>query len=322
VRVCVDSLHGLLLMSCLRYKVRSEIARQQKDKESEFLQSANRGSGFPSGSPASSSLSSASSIEKVMSESAAGYSSRSASASAQTSALEEEVAKWRSAYERAVRENEQMRSSRGAMMLSAGAGAGGAVDMRVLDAAEWRDRFEACVAEKLALMDRVDVLSSGGGRGGAGQSRRGEWGGEQLGAGGKPVEKAYLELREEYKEFRRKVLELEQDRERRREKRRKEAAEDMGMGGAGEGGRGRAQAGETGGGMEASKMQYVRHLILQYLSCKDAMLKDHMEQAIVALFRYNSTERESILERKKEENPEEAVYSSVRSLVNTFGLNY
>lgn len=113
-------------------------------------------------------------------------------------------------------------------------------------------------------------------------------------------------------------MELEQERERRREKRRKESGEVFGTG---DGGRGRPQSAE-GGTMEASKMQYVRHLILQYLSCKDAVLKDHMEQAIIALFRFNASEREGILERKREENPEEAVYSSVRSLVNTFGINY
>lgn len=182
--------------------MRSEIARQQKDKESEFLHGTNRGSGFPSGSPASSSLSSTPSIEKIMSESAAGYasSSRSAAMQSHTSALEEEVARWRGAYEEAVRENEQMRSSRGAMMMSAGSG--GVGDKRMLDAAEWRDRFEACVAEKLALMERLDALSSGGGRVGTGQSRKGLPGGVEangISEGSKPVEKAYLELRAEYK---------------------------------------------------------------------------------------------------------------------------
>ena len=48
-----------------RFKVRTEIARQQKDKESEFLQCASRGVGGMTELPKS--------IEKIMTESAAEY---------------------------------------------------------------------------------------------------------------------------------------------------------------------------------------------------------------------------------------------------------
>ena len=75
-------------------------------------------------------------------------------------------------------------------------------------------------------------------------------------------------------------------------------------------------------GVEASKLQYVRNLILQYLTCQEPVLRDHMEQAIVTIFRYNEREKDRILQRKKNENPEEAVLSSVRSFVNTLGINY
>ncbi|CAE7490352.1 unnamed protein product [Symbiodinium microadriaticum] len=195
-----------------------------------------------------------------------------------------------------------------------------------LDAAEWRDRFESCLAEKQALLERVDMLTGGAGRTGRGRLTAPDGGEGQ--APSKSVEKAYLALREEYKEFRRKVLELEQEREKRRDRRRRDEAEGGGAscvseeiaGSSGSSSRTRRRAG--GDGAEASKLQYVRHLILQYLSCKEPVLRDHMEQAIVTIFRFNDRERERILERKKEENPEEAVLSSVRSIVNTLGMNY
>lgn len=241
-----------------------------------------------------------------------------------TAALEEEVGKWKTAYEQAVREAEQWRSSRGAML--AGGEKGG------LDAAEWRDRFEICLAEKQALLERIDVLTGGGGRGERGLGGRrggGEGAAEQSssssaadgGGVSSGVEKAYLDLKEEYREFRRKVLELEQERERRRERRRREEQEGLQGDISKSSGRGRSGGGGAAG-PETNKLQYVRNLILQYLSCKDPIVREHMEQAIMAIFRFNEGEREGISERKKEENPEEAVLSSVRSLVSTLGINY
>ena len=99
------------------------------------------------------------------------------------------MGKWKSAYEQAVREHEQLRNGRGALL---GAGEKGG-----LDAAEWRDRFEACVAEKQALLERLDMLVGGAGGVGA----RGQYGAEMdLGQQpSKTLEKAYLDLRNEYK---------------------------------------------------------------------------------------------------------------------------
>lgn len=71
--------------------------------------------------------------------------------------------------------------------------------------------------------------------------------------------------------------------------------------------------------METSKLQYIRNLILQYLSCKDPVLKEHMESAIITIFRYNERERQSIQLRKQEENGSENIlYSSFTSLVSNF----
>ena len=106
-----------------------------------------------------------------------------------TASLEAEVGKWKAAYEQAVRENEQLRSS-GGMLLSTGG-------RDSLDAAEWRDRFESCLAEKQALLERVDMLTGGAGRTGRGRLTAPDGGEGQ--APSKSVEKAYLALREEYK---------------------------------------------------------------------------------------------------------------------------
>jgi hypothetical protein len=69
--------------------------------------------------------------------------------------------------------------------------------------------------------------------------------------------------------------------------------------------------------METSKLQYLRNLILQYLSCKDPVLRDHMENAIMTIFRYNDKERQAISLRKQEESGSESLfYSSITSLVS------
>lgn len=72
--------------------------------------------------------------------------------------------------------------------------------------------------------------------------------------------------------------------------------------------------------METSKIQYLRNLILQYLSCKDPVLRDHMENAIITIFRYNETEKEKIKQRKLEEANDSSsiLYSSFNQFGNYF----
>ena len=52
-------------------------------------------------------------------------------------------------------------------------------------------------------------------------------------------------------------------------------------------------------GLGESKIQYVRQMVYQYLTCKDIEVKPHIESALIALLRYNETERLVIEERKK-----------------------
>ena len=67
---------------------------------------------------------------------------------------------------------------------------------------------------------------------------------------------------------------------------------------------GQGQGGGGGGGMRnlglgESKIQYVRHMVFQYLSCKDAIVKPHIESALIALFRYNDLERNAIDDKRR-----------------------
>jgi hypothetical protein len=54
-------------------------------------------------------------------------------------------------------------------------------------------------------------------------------------------------------------------------------------------------------GLEAAKIQYIRQMVFQYLTCKDSEVKMHMESALVAIFRYNDAERNAIDEKRRED---------------------
>lgn len=43
-------------------------------------------------------------------------------------------------------------------------------------------------------------------------------------------------------------------------------------------------------------------MILQYFSCRDAEVKQHIEAALKAIFRFNEAERAAIALREKEES--------------------
>eukprot|EP01036_Dinobryon_divergens_P031713 gene31713-41162_t len=50
-----------------------------------------------------------------------------------------------------------------------------------------------------------------------------------------------------------------------------------------------------------SKIQYIRHMVYQYLSCRDAEVRLHIESALIAIFRLNEQERSAIEVKRKEE---------------------
>lgn len=81
------------------------------------------------------------------------------------------------------------------------------------------------------------------------------------------------------------------------------------------GGTGGGGQGMRGMGLGESKIQYVRHMVFQYLTCKDAIVKPHIESALIALFRYNDTERLAIDDQRKADTED-----TITSITNYLGL--
>lgn len=79
------------------------------------------------------------------------------------------------------------------------------------------------------------------------------------------------------------------------------------------------QGGGGGGmrnlGLGESKIQYVRHMVFQYLTCKDAIVKPHIESALIALFRYNDLERNAIDDKRKFDTED-----TITSISNYLGI--
>ena len=54
--------------------------------------------------------------------------------------------------------------------------------------------------------------------------------------------------------------------------------------------------------MQQSKMLYIKQMVFQYLICRDPEVKLHVENALIAIFRFNETEKSAISETKKSED--------------------
>jgi hypothetical protein len=52
--------------------------------------------------------------------------------------------------------------------------------------------------------------------------------------------------------------------------------------------------------MDSSKLEYVKQMVFQYLVCKDSEVKQHLETALEAMFRFSDKEKASIEARRKE----------------------
>ena len=70
---------------------------------------------------------------------------------------------------------------------------------------------------------------------------------------------------------------------------------------------------------ESARFQYIRNLILQYLSCRDFEVKTHIEHAIVTIFRYDEADKEKIELRRKDESGDGTnTLGSISSLFSSF----
>ena len=73
-------------------------------------------------------------------------------------------------------------------------------------------------------------------------------------------------------------------------------------------------SGPVSAGLEASKVQYIKQMIFQYLSCREPEVKLHMESALIAIFRFSDAEKSIIEDRKKIE-----MQDTLSSITNFLG---
>lgn len=67
-----------------------------------------------------------------------------------------------------------------------------------------------------------------------------------------------------------------------------------------------------------SKIMYIRQMFLQYLSCRDEVVRPHIQSALIAMFRFNEQERGSIEEATKVEAPLEETLTAISSFFESF----
>lgn len=341
-----------------RFKVRTEIAKKQKDAETRqaVLNGAtSTSSNSPTGVGYTSGSGLTGPLERALTQGAQDHSNgASAGATDEVSRLRatlaEQEAKWRQSYETIARENEVLRSKGGESLL----------------ATQWRGRYEACMKEKEELAEKLTTY--------------GQWT-SNVTSSGKSMDQAYIELQEEFRAFRKKLASIDRRKQRNTASAVLSAsvdAEQGGLGGNGgvsgaglvheselaalireyettassagnasprytnghhghgqnhhshhNGGNGRHR-GSGGGhnpdddvgadgnsGMTASKIKYVRHMILQYLSCKEPEVKLHIETALMTIFRLSPEEREMIESKRKEDETD--ALSAITSFLGSLG---
>jgi len=264
-----------------RYKVRAEIARKQKAAEHKLAHSTPSKMTVGGGTERSA----ADSLGTAMSEGTEGYmggvsaggagGARGGSASS-TEAMDEhkrEVSRlrnqmseqderWRAEYEKVVRENELLKSGGGEAML----------------AQQWRERFEGCQAEKEVLAEKLAMFFTPSSSGGV----------ESLVGGAVSIERAFMDLRAENKDLRRKLgLGSSSSRGGRRGKEHERANSDE------------AVAPSDSGPLASAKIQYLRQLLYKYLTCAEVEVKLHMETALTALLRFTEAEKRAVEARRK-----------------------
>jgi hypothetical protein len=240
-----------------------------------------------------------------------------------------ETNKWKLAYEKVVRDNEKLRTQGGDALLLQ----------------QMRERYEGLMKENEDLQEKLRVYT----RAGEIKASLTAGGSTSLTSPGssalvapKSLEQQYIELKDEYKEYRRRITSLENQRQSEIEELRalldinrvRQGGGIVSMNGSqhmvkslsggaldglvdsGNGSQnGKGGSGGNGGGLSESRLAYIRSMVLQYLSCRDTVVKPHIESALVAIFRYNEEERASI--GCREEDPQDTL-SQITSFLSGF----
>ena len=257
-----------------RFKVKAEIALKQKDAELKHS--------------SASTLSPVSSKDRLEGGKNGGGGGGDADVSTYISelkrvkaALSEQEGKWKAAYEKVVRENELLKARGGEALL----------------AVQWRERYENCVRERNDLSEKLSIYTK------VELSELSMGSGEAMSPGPstKSIAEAYLDLRDEYRDFRRRVSALERQRS---ESSALASPGSLDMTFAPAEARSYVEAFNSkasGSKMSESKMQYIKQMVLQYLSCRDGVVRPHIEAALVAMLRFSEEERAAIELRRRDE---------------------
>ena len=309
-----------------RYKVRVEIARKQKETDLKLPVPGALGD--------------------YSSSSTTGANNNNTGGVGNVDNYEQEMSKWVRAYENLSRENEQLRTQNGDSFLI----------KNWQDRYEECLKEKEDLLAKLKVFSRLSethhlsansVSSPGSGSLRAGTTSTGA---VSTGSDRRTPEQMYIDLMDEHKEYRRRVEAL-------LTQRKEEVAElrnlielnglsDLLPSGDGTKGTrtGNSSSGSssgssgglgyngsmspnsfpqhTGGPMvlnfQDSKIMYIRQMFLQYLSCRDEVVRPHIQAALIAMFRFNEQERLSIEEASKEEAPLEETLTAISSFFESF----
>jgi hypothetical protein len=194
--------------------------------------------------------------------------------------------KWKTAYEKVTKENELLRSRGSDTMV----------------ATQWRERYESCIKDRDELTEKLRIFTSSSSNSSDKLSAPSPNGNVDE---NKSLAQSYIELRDEYKEFRRKVLAIEKQRSQEGTKKNENSVTYD-----------NTSTNTMKLGMGESKIQYIRQMVFQYLSCRDSVVKPHIESALIAIFRFNSDEKNAIESRQKEEEGQDPLTSITQFLGN------
>lgn len=177
--------------------------------------------------------------------------------------LKDQEDKWRSTCDELARENEQLRSQGSEAAL----------------AAQWRQRYEQAVREKEELAAKLRM-------GDAAQGVEGNSSDAQK----------YQALREEYKMYRKKAMEAIKEKDMLLAEA-TSAAQSEGLRRDARGAlNGSAAFGQAA--IEDPRLQYLKNLMLKYLSTDEFEAKEHMERAIMTVLQFSGAEQAYVQERR------------------------